>query len=65
MVINDTIEMQSMADGQMYTSKRGYYASLRGRDLEIDDRPPQMEGPNRPELKMPRAAHDVKRAMEG
>jgi hypothetical protein len=63
-VIRDCIEMRSMADGQMYTSKRAYYSSLRSKDLEIVEKPVLTEGPNRPELKMPRAGHDVKRAME-
>lgn len=64
MVISDSIEMQSMADGEIYTSKRKYYRSLKSRDLEIVDKPLMKEGPNRPDLKMPRVAHDVKRAME-
>lgn len=64
-VIRDALDdMRSMADGQMYTSKRTYYDSLKRKGCEIVEKPPETEGPNRPGLKMPRVGHDVKRAME-
>ena len=64
MVMRDCIEMRSMADGKMYTSKRAYYDSLKRKGCEIVEKAPETEGPNRPKLKLPRVAHDVKRAME-
>lgn len=35
----DAIELRSMGDGEMYTSKSAYYRSLKEQRLEIDDRP--------------------------
>ncbi len=64
MVMRDTIEMRSMADGEIYTSKRAYYDSLKRKGCEIVEKAPETEGPNKPGLKMGRAGHDVKRAME-
>lgn len=63
MVIRDCIEMRSMADGKMYTSKGAYYRSLKAKNLEIVEKP-VMKETNRPDLKMPKVAHDVKRALE-
>ena len=49
MLIRDHLDdMVSMADGQTYTSKRGYYRSLKDKGLEIDDRP-RIRETNRPE----------------
>jgi hypothetical protein len=63
-IIRDGLDdMQSMVDGKRYTSKRGYYASLKAHgNLEIDDRP-RMRDANRPQQKSD-VALDVKRAWE-
>jgi hypothetical protein len=67
MVISDNIELRSMADGSMYTSKRGYYRSLKEKGCEIvegrtDDLIP--EGPNRPRETKSDVGQDVKRVWD-
>lgn len=66
-IIRDGIEMKSMVDGKVYTSKNAYYKSLGKNGLYIDDRRTSdmmPEGPNRPKDGPSDVGRDVKRAWD-
>ena len=66
-VVSDGIELQSMADGRTYTSKRAYYDSLKRTGHEIvagmDPSSYVAKAPNDKQLEADIAA-DVKRAIQ-
>lgn len=66
-IIRDGIEMQSMVDGKIYTSKNAYYKSIDRKGLYIDDRRTGdmiPEGPNSPKDGPSDVGRDVKRAWD-
>ncbi len=61
-VIMDGIEMRGMHDGKTYTSKRGYYNSLKREGLHISETP--MGETSNPKPQKPDIAQDIKRAID-
>src|SRR5262249_17602384 len=64
MLIRDNLDdMRSMGDGEVYTSKRAYYKSLKRQGLEIDDRPRIRDEGNRPGIDHSDLKGDIAKAM--
>lgn len=57
-------ETKSMADGKTYDSRSAYYRSLNAQGYEIVGNDSSFRDGFRPNHRMPRAGHDIKRALE-